>query len=87
MTTCLLHAVECCNPRIYHGSIRLAQSGSDSAAGVSLELEAGTTEYGGSLQLFCNQGFFMDGPNITHCQADGKWTQLPICRRENTVEP
>ena len=37
------------------------------------------------MQIYCHQGYYMEGHNIASCQANGDWTHLPTCRGKSYI--
>ena len=62
-------------PDITNGYTDMTPGESDVVVG-----ELPKASYNDSITIFCDQGFYMDGPNVSFCGELGEWTELPMCR-------
>ena len=66
-------------PAIDNGFTELSPATSDFYTGLPAKVKSNET-----VQIYCNEGHYMDGPNSSTCQPDGEWTQVPTCEGEGS---
>ena len=69
--------MECTAPSIENGISELSVREWEYSPGVPAKVVFNNT-----ISVYCNEGYYMTGPNTTRCQPNGEWTELPVCNGE-----